>query len=122
VAPQPIIDDRLHELDFGAWDGRPWADIPREHLDAWGAGFVTLAPPGGESFTALAARAQAFADGIAQRHGEAPVVAVTHGGVIRALLARARGIPLIEAFSIEAPFGSVHRLAPNMLAPAAAVS
>ena len=40
----------------------------------------------------------------------APVVAVTHGGVIRALLARARGLALTDAFSIEAPPGSVHRL------------
>jgi alpha-ribazole phosphatase len=127
LSPAPVIDHRLHELDFGAWDGRPWADIPREHLDAWGADFVDGAPPGGESFTALAARAGAFADDIARRHGGAKVVAITHGGVIRALLARARGLALRDAFSLDAPHGSVHplgpdMLGPNMLAPNAAVS
>lgn len=115
--PTPILDDRLHELDFGAWEGQPWADIPRDDLDAWGADFVDGAPPGGESFAALAARAKAFADDVAQRHGGAKVVAVTHGGVIRALVARARGLALAAAFSIDVPFGSVHKLA-----PAAAVS
>ena len=113
LAPEPIIDERLHELDFGQWDGRLWADIPRQHLDAWGADFVTIAPPGGESFTALAARAHAFAEDIARRHGSAPVVAVTHGGVIRALVARARGLALADAFSIDVPPGSVHLLAPR---------
>jgi alpha-ribazole phosphatase len=117
LGPASRIDARLHELDFGRWEGRLWADIPREHLDAWGADFVDGAPPGGESFTALAARASAFADDVTRRHGGAPVVAVTHGGVIRALVARARGLALAEAFSIDAPPGSVHPLA-----PAAAVS
>lgn len=110
LAPAPVLDERLAELDFGDWEGRRWADIPRADLDAWGADFVAIAPPGGESFAQLAARAYGFADEVAARHA-GPVLAVTHAGVIRALLARARGIPLAEAFAIDAPPGSVHRLA-----------
>ncbi|BBF93772.1 alpha-ribazole phosphatase family protein [Blastochloris tepida] len=115
--PAPVLDDRLHELDFGQWEGRRWDDIPRAELDAWCGDFVTLAPPGGETFAALAGRASAFAEDITRRHGDAPVAAITHAGVIRALLAR--GLALTEAFSIDAPPGSVHLVT---LAPAGAVS
>ncbi|KAA5599892.1 histidine phosphatase family protein [Blastochloris sulfoviridis] len=117
--PAPVLDDRLHELDFGHWEGRRWDDIARAEIDAWTADFVTFAPPGGETFAALADRAFAFAADITRRRGSAPVVAVTHAGVIRALVARARGLALTDAFAIDAPPGSVHRVT---LAPAGAVS
>ncbi|ALK09764.1 alpha-ribazole phosphatase [Blastochloris viridis] len=115
-----IIDPRLHELDFGRWEGKRWDEISRADLDAWGADFVTGSPPGGESLTALAARANAFATEITLRHANNVVVAVTHGGVIRALVARDRGLALAEAFTVEAPPGSVHIL--TKLAPAGPVS
>ena len=35
--PQPLIDARLAEMDFGAWEGRSWDTIPRAELDAWAA-------------------------------------------------------------------------------------
>ena len=33
--PQPRFDERLAEMHFGDWEGRMWAQIPREQLDAW---------------------------------------------------------------------------------------
>ena len=50
------IDPRLQELDFGAWEGRPWDAIARADLDRWAASPLTFAPPGGESGAALIAR------------------------------------------------------------------
>jgi len=106
---QPVsIDPRLAEMDFGAWEGMRWDDIPRGILDPWCADFVTARPPGGETFTELAARASAFAAEIAARPDAAQTVAVTHSGVIRALITAARGLPLADAFTLSVPFGSVH--------------
>jgi alpha-ribazole phosphatase len=102
------IDDRLRELDFGAWEGRAWNDLPRGDLDLWCADHVCRRPPGGESFAELAARALSFAENVVACHGNRCVLAVTHAGVIRALVARARGIPLAEAFSMDVAFGSLH--------------
>ncbi len=65
------IDAALAELDFGAWDGRRWADIPKEEIDAWVARFATFAPPGGESLVTLLERASAWSGG---------TLVVSHGG------------------------------------------
>ncbi|MCV2354662.1 histidine phosphatase family protein [Paucibacter sp. B2R-40] len=50
-------DPALLELDFGAWDGRAWAEIARAEVDAWMDDFVAYAPGGGESLANLLARA-----------------------------------------------------------------
>src|SRR5476651_403145 len=31
------IDPRLHEFDFGEWEGLKWDDIPRSEFDRWAA-------------------------------------------------------------------------------------
>ncbi|OIR08209.1 alpha-ribazole phosphatase [mine drainage metagenome] len=105
-------DPRLHELNFGAWEGRHWDDLPRADVDAWSADFVNRAPPGGESFTQLAARAEACLADLLQRHSGETLVLVTHGGVIRALLAPRSGLALRDAFSIPVDFGGVYPLVP----------
>lgn len=53
-------DPALRELDFGAWDGRPWTQITRGEVDAWVADFARHAPGGGEALTELLGRAAAW--------------------------------------------------------------
>jgi alpha-ribazole phosphatase len=87
LVPEP--DPRLAELDFGAWEGRPWAGIPRHELDRWAADLTGARPHGGETVAELAARAgAALAEAAA---GPVPAIIVTHAGVIKAALAAARG-------------------------------
>lgn len=71
------IDPALAELDFGDWDGRPWADIPRAAVDAWCADFLRHAPGGGEPVARLLQRVRAFDPGVAR-------CVVTHGGWLSA--------------------------------------
>lgn len=104
------IDPRLHELDFGDWEGRAWDDLPRPLLDRWCAGFVHARPPNGETFTELAARAEDFVSGLARTEPAGTVVVVTHAGVIRALLAPRHGLDMTDAFTIAVPPGSMHSL------------
>ncbi|MEM6947905.1 MAG: alpha-ribazole phosphatase family protein [Pseudomonadota bacterium] len=78
-------DPRLIEMDFGSWEGRPWADIPRAELDAWAGDFMHARPHGGESVAMLHARTlKALAD---HRSQDGPALLVTHSGVIKAALA-----------------------------------
>lgn len=47
------VDPRVREMDFAAWEGRPWSAIPRAELDAWAADFLDARPHGGESVRML---------------------------------------------------------------------
>jgi alpha-ribazole phosphatase len=83
------LEPRLVEMDFGAWEGRPWADVPRAELDAWAADLLHARPHGGESVAQLAARVEAALADLGARPGRALVV--THAGVIKAALVPRRG-------------------------------
>jgi alpha-ribazole phosphatase len=72
-----VIDAALRELDFGAWEGRAWSDIPRAEIDAWVADFAAYRPGGGESLRELL-------DGAAAWTGEGIGVVVGHAGWINA--------------------------------------
>ena len=78
----PVIDARLREMDFGTWEGVPWASIPRAELDAWAADFLHARPHGGESVRMLRERVRAALDDY-RRSGLSHVV-VTHAGIIKA--------------------------------------
>lgn len=101
--PTPRLDGRLQEMDFGAWEGQPWATIARAALDAWAADVAGFAPPGGESGTAVQARALAWVADC----GEAEAVAVTHGGVIRVLAAHWLGLAPADWPTLTIPHGSL---------------
>ncbi len=83
------VDPRITEIDFGRWEGVPWADIPRAELDAWAADLLHARPHGGETVAELAGRVgAALAD---WRRGPRPLLAVTHAGVIKAVRVRRAG-------------------------------
>jgi len=94
-----ILDARLQELDFGRWEGRAWNALPRPELDLWAEDPERRAPPGGETFAALAAR-------VAAALADAPdgALILAHAGPIRALLMRARGLDFRAAFADPVPY------------------
>ncbi len=81
-----LVDDRLHEIDFGTWEGQPWSAIPRDDLDRWAADPLTFAPPDGESGAELIARVRSFHAGLHE-----DCVVVSHGGPLKVLGALLRG-------------------------------
>lgn len=104
--PQPQLDERLAEMDFGDWEGLAWDAIPRAELDAWAADVAGYTPPGGESPRQLQQRALAFVADL--REPEA--VIVTHAGVIRVLLAAWQGLPASRWTELSFAYGSCTRL------------
>ena len=50
------FEPRLWELDFGDWEGLPWAEIGRDNSDRWAGDPWRIAPPGGETFAEVHAR------------------------------------------------------------------
>ena len=94
VAPE------LAEIDFGGWDGRPWAQIPKQQIDDWCDHFADFAPKGGESLQQLFNRAENWLNEMAaQNRGQKPVLAVGHAGWINAasMIAARQEAPKIAA-------------------------
>lgn len=88
-------DDRLVEMNFGGWEGRPWSDIAREEFEAWTGNFAD-APAGlhGETVRAFMRRvAAAHADWLADGGG---ALWVTHAGVLRAVQLLGQGVSCPE--------------------------
>ncbi|MEM6336585.1 MAG: alpha-ribazole phosphatase family protein, partial [Bacteroidota bacterium] len=107
--PDVILDDRLKELNFGEWEMLPWNEIDRDQLNAWMERYVDAHPPGGENYRELERRVLSFLKYI-QRTSARRVAVVTHAGPIRALVAHAIGLPLINSFNLRISPGSVTRL------------
>jgi broad specificity phosphatase PhoE len=85
------VDERLIELDYGDWDGKPLAEMRGPRGELWFAD-PHFAPPGGESLVAVTARVEAFcvdriADAAAGR-----IVAVSHVSPIKAAVTWALGV------------------------------
>lgn len=95
------VDDRLYELDFGAWEGVPWAELHgKAAFEAWARDWKTGSPPGGEPLSLLEARVLSW---WAEAKSCGPAVLVGHAGVLRALLVQRRGLSWEEAMALEVP-------------------
>lgn len=103
-------DDRLKELHFGDWEMQAWDDIPRDYFDEWAQNYAHMAPPNGETFSQLQARGIAFLNDILKQYHQGHVLVVTHGGMIRALLAHVLAIELKGLFRFNVDYGSVTQL------------
>jgi alpha-ribazole phosphatase len=99
------VDARLDEFDFGAWEGRPWAEIPLDELDAWSRDFAAYRAGGGESVSALLERCGTFfAEGVAA--GERCIVG--HAGWISAarwLQTNGRDVPQASSWPPAIAYG-----------------
>ena len=75
-----VVDERLLELDFGHWDGRPWSTVGEAEVHAWSADLLHHRPGGGEPLSRLLGRVQSFC-----RDAPPDALAVTHAGWMQAL-------------------------------------
>jgi alpha-ribazole phosphatase len=105
-ADKKITDAAIKELNFGDWELKKWKDIDAEQLDGWMANFVEARAPNGESFRDLYRRTTGFFENVV-RTTDQSVAIVTHGGVIRCLLAHVLGFPLAKAFDVMIDYGKV---------------
>lgn len=106
VCPEPIIEKHLGEQDFGHWQGSSWTDMeasdPEAYVEFWKEP-ARRAPPGGESFADLIGRTAGVIDRYTANHPGEDIVAVCHGGTIRAAVAHVLSLTpeLGMCFSID---------------------
>jgi probable phosphoglycerate mutase len=90
--PDAALEPRIIEMDWGAWEGESLAalrarlGVDMQSNEARGLDFTT---PAGESPRILLSRLKSWLGEVAS--AGVPTLAVTHRGVIRALLAEATG-------------------------------
>jgi alpha-ribazole phosphatase len=101
-----VLEPRLWELDFGAWDGTMWRDIRRADSDAWAGDPWNIAPPGGETFAEVHARVGAVLAEI--KFGTA---LVCHAGPIRVARMILTGASFDEVFAEAVPYAAPIRFA-----------
>jgi broad specificity phosphatase PhoE len=86
--PPVLTEPDLVECDFGDWEGRTFAEVREEwptELDAWLAS-PEVAPPGGESFRAVARRVGRVAASLPQRYPGETIVVVSHVTPVKIVL------------------------------------
>ncbi len=107
--PSVEIDDRLIEMDWGACEGQTLAELRHTHGAALAneeARGLDLQPPGGESPRDVQNRLAPLLGELAA--AGVPTVAVTHKGVIRAVLGLAYGWDFLGKPPVKLDWEAVH--------------
>jgi alpha-ribazole phosphatase len=101
----------LRELDFGEFEGRSYAEIAAMHPDVyqqWMEHPTETQFPGAESFREMHARVIAATRDLRSQHTGQSIALVTHGGVIRIILADALGMEAVNIFRIGQRYGAIN--------------
>lgn len=107
--PDAERDRRLMEINFGAWEMKPFDRNDDPRLQEWYADYLNVAATGGESFAMQYERVSGFLDELKQkpyRH----VAIFAHGGVLICAQIYAGLITSEEAFSALTPYGGMIRV------------
>jgi len=107
------VVDPLRELDFGELEGCTYDEIAatRPELYAqWMRTPTAVRFPGGESFDDLRRRVAGAVSRLREAYDGRLVLAVTHGGVVRAVLVDALGIPAERIFRLAVDTASLTRI------------
>ncbi|WP_277962320.1 alpha-ribazole phosphatase family protein [Pseudomonas sp. RIT-To-2] len=107
------LEPGLQELHFGDWEGRSAAELMK--TDERGLGLFWsdpygFTPPNGEPVLDFSTRVLGAVARLHQAWPGQRLLVVSHGGVMRLLLARARGLPREQLLSVEAGNGSLFTL------------
>ncbi len=110
---QLSLEPGLQELHFGAWEGRSTAELMQtaaEDLGRFWADPYAFTPPQGEPLLAFEARVLGALQRLHKRHAGERLLLITHGGVMRLLLARARGLPRSDLLQVNVGYAERFRL------------
>jgi probable phosphomutase (TIGR03848 family) len=87
--------NELNEIEFGEWTGCTFEELaPRDDWRRFNECRSMARPPGGESMLEVQERALRAVEAIRVRHPTGTCAVVSHGDVLRSLIAYLAGIPL----------------------------
>lgn len=109
-------DARLHEMDFGDWEGRLWRELPMQETQRWTSDIVRETPPNGENFMAMWARVADFYQATmyaALEQGAPRIAIVAHAGSLKVMLMQAMRLAPAQYAAFDLAQGRVSRLDVN---------
>ncbi|MFJ2685779.1 alpha-ribazole phosphatase family protein [Pseudomonas sp. NPDC087342] len=107
------LEKDLQELHFGAWEGQSTAALMETSAEALGLFWTdpySFTPPEGEPVADFSARVLAAVERLHGTYAGERVLLITHGGVMKLLLAQARGLPREQLLNVEVAHASLHSL------------
>jgi len=107
------LDKDLQELHFGAWEGQSAAALMETDAEALGlfwADPYAFTPPQGEPVNEFSSRVLAAVARLHSAYAGERVLLIGHGGVMRLLLAQARGLPREQLLNVEVAHGALFAL------------
>lgn len=101
------------EINFGDWDGLTAEQIKvtneKELKDFW-SNPAKNTPPNGESLVDFQQRVMTGLQNLITNHKDQNILLITHGGVIRIIIAHVLSMPLNKLLSLELPLASMSRI------------
>lgn len=107
------LETDLQELHFGVWEGQSAAALMETDAEALGlfwADPYSFTPPQGEPVSDFADRVLGAVARLHQAYAGERVLLISHGGVMRLLLAQARGLPREQLLNVEVAHASLFAL------------
>jgi len=106
------VEDGLAETDFGKWEGLTFAEAAQrwpDEMSAW-LGSADVAPPGGESFAAVASRVRAALDRLLAESQPSTLLLVSHVTPIKTLVCQAMLAPPAAMFRLHLDVASLSEI------------
>jgi alpha-ribazole phosphatase len=108
------LEAGIQELHFGDWEGIGTAQLMETDAEGLGRFWedpYSFTPPNGEPVLAFASRVLGAIERLQQRYEGERILFVSHGGVMRLLLAQARGLPREQLLQVVVGHGVLFGLA-----------
>lgn len=107
-------NDEFKEINFGAWEGLKWDDIPRSKIDEWNNNRLHFQFPDGESPLLFHDRViTAWSKLVASlqlTEQNQNIILVAHAGVIRSILCHHLHIPFQHSTQLTISYASISKL------------
>lgn len=107
------LEPDLQELHFGDWEGVSTAQLMETDAEGLGRFWenpYTFTPPNGEPVSAFSERVCGAVLRLQQKHDGERILLISHGGVMRLLLAQARGLPREQLLQVVVGHGGLFGL------------
>jgi alpha-ribazole phosphatase len=101
---EPLVEENLGEQNFGDWQGLSWDEMRKKDAVAYEAFWkdpTGHCPPGGESFADQILRTGNVIGRLTIAHEGRDIVAVAHGGTIRAALSIALDLDPVRGMALR---------------------